>query len=157
VARLACAQCAAELDPSDRFCPRCGVEVDAADSTGVISAIGDSAPLPPVTSSGHDLASGQAALIVQGGPDHGTRFVLSSSDLVVGRSDESDVFLDDVTVSRRHAVIVRGADGWSISDDGSLNGTYVNRRLAEGSVALASGDEVQLGKYRFVFVEASRS
>jgi pSer/pThr/pTyr-binding forkhead associated (FHA) protein len=83
--------------------------------------------------------------------------VLSSSDLVVGRSDESDVFLDDVTVSRRHAVIVRGADGWSISDDGSLNGTYVNRRLAEGSVALASGDEVQLGKYRFVFVEASRS
>jgi pSer/pThr/pTyr-binding forkhead associated (FHA) protein len=90
-------------------------------------------------------------LIVRRGPSEGTSFVLEGELTTIGRSDESDLLLDDVTVSRRHAEVTRTDEGWRLRDVGSLNGTYVNRERID-SVLLAGGDEVQIGKYRFVFL-----
>jgi len=90
-------------------------------------------------------------LIVRRGPSEGTSFLLATDLTTIGRGDDADVMLDDVTVSRRHAEITRTEQGWLLRDLGSLNGTYVNRARIETSV-LAGGDEVQIGKYRFVFL-----
>jgi len=96
------------------------------------------------------LSSGSALLVVKRGPNAGSRFQLDREKVTAGRHPESDIFLDDVTVSRRHAEFVRTDDGFSVRDVGSLNGTYVNRdRIDEAT--LAGGDEVQVGKYRLVF------
>ena len=89
--------------------------------------------------------------MVHRGPGEGSEFALNADLLTVGRSPDSEVFLDDVTVSRRHAEFRRGSSGWSIRDAGSLNGTYVNRRRVEDH-QLNGGDEVQIGKFRFVFL-----
>lgn len=96
------------------------------------------------------LRPGTALLIVLRGPNTGARFLLDDTDVTSGRSPESDIFLDDVTVSRKHAVFHREVDQFSVRDVGSLNGTYVNRdRIDE--VVLQTGDEVQIGKFRLVF------
>lgn len=98
-----------------------------------------------------DLPAGLGVLIVHRGPGEGTEFHLAKPVITIGRSPDSDVFLDDVTVSRRHAELRRGAPGWSVRDAGSLNGTYVNRRRIEDR-QLQPGDELQIGKFRFVFL-----
>jgi pSer/pThr/pTyr-binding forkhead associated (FHA) protein len=96
------------------------------------------------------LPDGSALLVVQRGPSAGSRFLLDTDEVTAGRHPESDIFLDDVTVSRRHAVFRRTSDGYLVADVGSLNGTYVNRdRIDE--VLLSGGDEVQIGKYRLVY------
>ena len=96
------------------------------------------------------LPAGSALLVVQRGPSAGSRFLLDTDLVSAGRHPESEIFLDDVTVSRRHAEFRRGTDGYSVADVGSLNGTYVNRdRIDE--VTLQGGDEVQIGKYRLVY------
>ncbi|MFY9230727.1 MAG: FHA domain-containing protein, partial [Candidatus Nanopelagicales bacterium] len=94
-----------------------------------------------------------ALLVVHRGPGEGQEYVLdAASDLMtVGRSEDADIFLDDVTVSRHHAEFRHGAEGWSVRDIGSLNGTYVNRVRVEDQ-QLSGGDEVQIGKFRFVFL-----
>ncbi|MDO5741102.1 MAG: FHA domain-containing protein [Ornithinimicrobium sp.] len=96
------------------------------------------------------LRPGTALLIVLRGPNTGARFLLDADEVSSGRHPHSDIFLDDVTVSRRHAVFVREGDGYAVRDVGSLNGTYVNRERIEVAV-LAPGDEVQIGKFRLVF------
>lgn len=103
-----------------------------------------------------DLSPGSAVMVVHRGPGEGAEYVLDPRTSVVGigRAEESDIFLDDVTVSRRHAEIRHGAAGWSIRDTGSLNGTYVNRRRVDDHT-LAPGDEVQIGKFRFAFLAGS--
>jgi pSer/pThr/pTyr-binding forkhead associated (FHA) protein len=96
------------------------------------------------------LPSGSALLIVQRGPSAGSRFLLDTDVVTAGRHPDSEIFLDDVTVSRRHAEFRRGPDGFAVCDVGSLNGTYVNRdRIDE--VVLHGGDEVQIGKFRLVY------
>src|SRR4051794_13300484 len=96
------------------------------------------------------LPPGSALLVVQRGPNAGARFLLDAERTTAGRRPDSDIFLDDVTVSRRHAEFVRSGQGFVVRDVGSLNGTYVQRdRIDE--VALNDGDEVQIGKYRMVF------
>jgi hypothetical protein len=96
------------------------------------------------------LPSGSALLVVQRGPSAGSRFLLDTEVVSAGRHPESEIFLDDVTVSRRHAEFRRGPNGYTVADVGSLNGTYVNRdRIDE--VVLQGGDEVQIGKYRLVY------
>ena len=96
------------------------------------------------------LPEGAALLVVKRGPNAGSRFLLDHVTTSAGRHPESDIFLDDVTVSRRHAEFRRGPDGYRVADVGSLNGTYVNRdRIDE--VTLQGGDEVQIGKYRLVY------
>lgn len=96
------------------------------------------------------LRPGTALLVVVRGPNNGARFLLDDAEVTSGRHPESDIFLDDVTVSRRHAVFVRGATGYAVKDVGSLNGTYVNRSSVDSAV-LHNGDEVQIGKYRFLY------
>jgi pSer/pThr/pTyr-binding forkhead associated (FHA) protein len=96
------------------------------------------------------LPRGSALLVVQRGPSAGSRFLLDTDVVTAGRHPESEIFLDDVTVSRRHAEFRRGPDGFTVSDVGSLNGTYVNRDRID-SVVLSGGDEVQIGKFRLVY------
>jgi pSer/pThr/pTyr-binding forkhead associated (FHA) protein len=96
------------------------------------------------------LPAGSALLVVLRGPNAGSRFLLDTDSVSAGRHPDSDIFLDDVTVSRRHAEFHRSDEGFRVSDVGSLNGTYVNRdRIDE--VHLSNGDEVQVGKYRLVY------
>ena len=99
------------------------------------------------------LRPGTALLIVQRGANTGARFLLDNAVVTAGRGPDSDIFLDDVTVSRRHAVFSREGDSFSVRDVGSLNGTYVNRTRID-QVVLANRDEVQIGKFRLVFHQA---
>lgn len=96
------------------------------------------------------LPPGSALLIVHRGPNTGSRFLLDSDRTRAGRSPGSEIFLDDVTVSRKHAEFVRGPEGFEVRDTGSLNGTYVNRERVDSS-ALRAGDEVQIGRFRMTF------
>ena len=98
-----------------------------------------------------NLPAGSAMLLVQRGPDSGARFLLDTDVVTVGRHPDSDIFLDDITVSRRHVEIRRDGPRLTVSDVGSLNGTYVNRERIE-EVPLYGGDEVQIGKFRLVFL-----
>ncbi|MDK8762969.1 oxoglutarate dehydrogenase inhibitor Odhl [Corynebacterium sp. MSK218] len=100
-----------------------------------------------------NLAEGQALLVVKRGPNAGARFLLDQPTTTAGRHPEADIFLDDVTVSRRHAEF-RAQDGqFEVVDVGSLNGTYVNREPRNAQV-LEVGDEIQIGKFRLVFIAA---
>src|SRR5688572_650442 len=96
------------------------------------------------------LRPGTALLVVLRGPNTGARFLLDDDEVMSGRHPESDIFLDDVTVSRKHAVFRRTPQGFVVRDVGSLNGTYVNRSLVDEKT-LSTGDEVQIGKFRLVF------
>lgn len=96
------------------------------------------------------LPAGTALLIVQRGPNTGARFLLDAEQTNAGRSPKSDIFLDDVTVSRKHCQFVAHEGGFLVRDQGSLNGTYVNRERVE-QAELHAGDEVQIGKYRLTF------
>lgn len=100
------------------------------------------------------LPAGSALLLVQRGPSAGSRFLLDTDEVSAGRHPDSDIFLDDVTVSRRHAVFRRGADGYHVVDVGSLNGTYVNRDRID-DILLNGRDEVQIGKYRLDYFPSS--
>lgn len=97
------------------------------------------------------LPEGQALLVVKRGPNAGSRFLLDQATTSAGRHPDSDIFLDDVTVSRRHAEFRSEGDSFTVVDVGSLNGTYVNREPVD-SAALSNGDEVQIGKFRLVFL-----
>jgi pSer/pThr/pTyr-binding forkhead associated (FHA) protein len=110
---------------------------------------------PPVT--GLDaLSAGSALLVVKRGPNAGSRFLLDQSTTSAGRHPESDIFLDDVTVSRRHAEFRREGGEFVVVDVGSLNGTYVNREPVDTAL-LANGDEVQIGKFRLVYLTGPRA
>lgn len=103
------------------------------------------------------LPAGSAVLVVRKGALEGVRFPLDSSsgtDITIGRAPESTIFLDDVTVSRKHAQVTYVSGKWNITDSGSLNGTYVNRERVD-SGELNDQDEVQVGKYRFIFLTSA--
>ncbi|EEI26374.1 MULTISPECIES: oxoglutarate dehydrogenase inhibitor Odhl [Corynebacterium] len=99
------------------------------------------------------LPSGSALLVVKRGPNAGARFLLDQPVTTAGRHPDSDILLDDVTVSRRHAEFKKVDGGYEVTDVGSLNGTYVNRE-PQNSQVLSSGDEVQIGKFRLVYLQA---
>ncbi len=151
---MKCSACGQENQQQGAPCTNCGVVFSLFEATGVIplteqdsSDLGETTELP-------NVVSGGAALIVRRGPLEGVRFDLVAKDgqiISIGRSPESSIFLDDVTVSRKHATLARVNGVWTISDTGSLNGTYVNRDRVESS-ELNNGDELQIGKYRFAFV-----
>jgi pSer/pThr/pTyr-binding forkhead associated (FHA) protein len=136
-------------DPTTMRLPGIGVpvepltEADAeADSDATLSAQ-DQATVDA-------LRHGTALLVVLRGPNAGARFLLDSDEVSTGRHPNSDIFLDDVTVSRKHATFRREGDVFLVHDVGSLNGTYVNRERID-EVALKTRDEVQIGKFRLVF------
>ena len=162
-----CTQCGHSNTDDARFCSSCGAALKPtapAPSPGETSTITINAGFEPGEGerdkaealSTADQAAvdalppGSALLVVRRGPNSGARFLLDSDTTTAGRHPSSDIFLDDVTVSRRHAEFVRGDSGFHVRDVGSLNGTYVNRERID-DVTLAGGDEVQVGKYRLVF------
>ncbi|MFE7116186.1 FHA domain-containing protein [Streptomyces sp. NPDC057654] len=168
---LVCTRCGNRNPESSRFCSNCGAPLRggasaerASETTSTISISGLEAydseatgqtqmpSLSPEAQAAVDaLPRGSALLVVRRGPNSGSRFLLDGDLTTAGRHPQGDIFLDDVTVSRRHVEFRREADGgFTVSDVGSLNGTYVNRERIE-STALANGDEVQIGKYRLVF------
>lgn len=172
-----CPQCGrdipADLAEGARFCPFCGARMhrtapDPADSTttfalpsslgsgpSVEDAEASHAALDDEARSAVDaLPRGSAMLVVLRGPNAGSRFLLDADMVTAGRHPDSDVFLDDVTVSRRHAEFRRSDDGYVVRDVGSLNGTYVNRDRVD-EVTLSNADEVQVGKYRLVYYVAT--
>ena len=90
-------------------------------------------------------------LVVERGPNLGARFLLDHDVTTAGRSTHSDIFLNDITVSRHHVKFIRRDGKVFVEDQSSLNGTYVNRTLVDGTAALRDGDEVQIGKFRMIF------
>jgi pSer/pThr/pTyr-binding forkhead associated (FHA) protein len=156
-----CTNCGRQNPDDAKFCSQCGTRLvtdeTAVESTATITfnapdkAETEERPLNPADSAAVDaLPAGHALLVVQRGPSAGSRFLLDADVVSAGRHPESEIFLDDVTVSRRHAEFRRSGPTFTVSDVGSLNGTYVNRdRIDE--VSLQDGDEVQIGKYRLVY------
>jgi len=172
-----CTACGKQNPDDARFCSQCGTRLVTADAPTSGRASSPESPESPSestatisigagteradTSSDRQLNAvdaaavdalpvGHALLVVQRGPGSGSRFLLDSDLVSAGRHPDSEIFLDDVTVSRRHAEFTRSGEGFTVSDVGSLNGTYVNRDRID-RVQLSDGDEVQIGKYRLVF------
>jgi pSer/pThr/pTyr-binding forkhead associated (FHA) protein len=160
MASVFCTQCGHQNPEDSKFCARCGAPltgssaVPAADQTSTISMAGIEAADEHGDELGdvvvEQLPSGSALLVVKRGPNAGSRFLLDKDVTTAGRHPESDIFLDDVTVSRRHAEFHRSAGGFVVRDVGSLNGTYLNRERID-EAPLGGGDEVQIGKFRLVF------
>ncbi len=154
---MQCSSCG-HINPSDaNFCSSCGRPLNASDDTGTLTSV--ETPAEPTDEFvDHAIAlapSDQVALVVRGGPSSGTYFVLEKEVTKVGRHPDSDIFLDDITVSRRHAEFLVKKGDYFVVDAGSLNGTYVNKQRIE-QAKLATGDEVQIGKYKLIFVAPSR-
>ena len=143
-----CPQCGFQSPEAASFCSRCGAALvpPAADETTLSLDPGE---LPDA-----ELADirGPALVVRSGGGRAGEAFAVGDERTLVGRSPDCDVFLDDVTVSRRHAELQRDGETLTIRDLGSLNGTFVNRRRIESAV-LEDDDELQIGKYRLTFLQ----
>jgi pSer/pThr/pTyr-binding forkhead associated (FHA) protein len=161
MASVFCTQCGQQNPEDAKFCARCGAPltvpttgVPAVEQATTISMTGldasDEHPEEIPDLGGESLPSGSALLVVKRGPNAGSRFLLDKDVTTVGRHPESDIFLDDVTVSRRHAEFHRDGNGFLVRDVGSLNGTYLNRERIE-EAPLTGGDEVQIGKFRLVY------
>ncbi|WP_370430636.1 FHA domain-containing protein [Blastococcus sp. Marseille-P5729] len=165
---MTCKNCGAELTPDARFCAQCGAPagggvdystLPSGETTRQFRPVGseDSSDsgehdaVEPETMSIEGLPADTALLVVKRGPNAGSRFLLDQQVTTAGRHPNSDIFLDDVTVSRRHVEFRRAGQEFTVQDVGSLNGTYLNRELVD-SATLASGDEVQIGKFRLVFL-----
>nr|WP_217998322.1 FHA domain-containing protein [Gordonia rhizosphera] len=116
---------------------------------------GATATSEPADTGVERLSPGTALLVVKRGPNAGSRFLLDQPTTSAGRHPDSDIFLDDVTVSRRHAEFRLDESDFQVVDVGSLNGTYVNREPVD-SATLSNGDEVQIGKFRLVFLSGPR-
>jgi hypothetical protein len=140
-----CPECGAKLDPAQSACPQCGAEVEATASFSPVEGTQQVAEADPLAG-----VKGPT-LVLQKGHGAGEKFLIDRSRLCVGRDPSSDIFLNDVTVSRNHAVIEVVGDEIMIRDSGSLNGTYVNDQLVE-SAALEDGDMVQIGTFCMAFV-----
>ena len=150
-----CTNCGHRNALRARFCSSCGaaLETDSGEETTITFA--------PVDATGEileeevalalsDLQETTAMVVVKRGPNAGSKFVLEGDVTRAGRHPDSDIFLDDITVSRRHAEIHRSGEGYVVRDAGSLNGTYLNRERIE-EAPLSNGDELQIGKFRLVF------
>ena len=162
MASVFCTQCGQQNPEDAKFCARCGASLTvpttpgapAVEQTTTISLTGldtteeHGEELPDL--GGESLPSGTALLVVKRGPNAGSRFLLDKDVTTVGRHPESDIFLDDVTVSRRHAEFHRDGSTFLVRDVGSLNGTYLNRERIEDA-PLTGGDEVQIGKFRLAY------
>jgi len=154
-----CNRCGHRNPTGSKFCSSCGSALAPAgggDDTTVVFASAE----PPgevheheLTVDVEDLPEGMGMLVVKRGPNAGSSFLLDTEVTRAGRHPDSEIFLDDITVSRRHAEFVRQGPGYTVRDVGSLNGTYLNRERLE-EAPLRHGDEVQIGKFKLVFLAA---
>jgi hypothetical protein len=151
-----CPECGFVNADGANYCQRCGALLAAPDPAGhrepstATYRVGETGELIPVELDAV-VSEGAALVIRSGGGRVGESFPLHGDRMTVGRRPDSDVFLDDVTVSRDHALIVRRNGGFWLDDLGSLNGTYVNRRRIDSHL-LEDGDELQIGKYKLTFL-----
>jgi pSer/pThr/pTyr-binding forkhead associated (FHA) protein len=158
VTTVFCNQCGHGNPPASNFCSSCGAPLEVArdDRTIVFHHVDalqeSSAPDDDVVVNLSELPAESGVLLVRSGPQAGLRLLLDQDVTCLGRHPDSDVLLDDITVSRRHAEIHRGPDGtYLVRDVGSLNGTYVNRERVDER-ALVHGDELQVGKFKMVYL-----
>jgi pSer/pThr/pTyr-binding forkhead associated (FHA) protein len=153
-----CHNCGHRNPMGVNFCSSCGSVLVAAtsDTTVTIQPVEELADLTDDDAAVTllELPRGVGMLVVKRGPNTGSRYVLESELTRAGRHPESDIFLDDITVSRRHAEFTTGEEGTTVRDVGSLNGTYVNRERIDDAV-LSSGDEVQIGKFKLLYLLAT--
>lgn len=157
---MICTKCG-HRNPSDaNFCSSCGTALaeptSGAETTVTVVAVdagGETSEHLVEDDVQEAAARGAAVLVVRSGPDTGAGFVLDSEVTRVGRHPESEIFLDDITVSRRHAEFRHDGDSHLVRDVGSLNGTYVNRERIE-EAELHHRDEVQIGKFKLVFLSS---
>ncbi|NQY57245.1 MAG: FHA domain-containing protein [Ilumatobacteraceae bacterium] len=152
-----CNQCGHRNPPGSSFCSSCGSALDSLDDRTITLTAVD--PLQDAPGPDDDvivpvgqLPAETGVLIVRAGAQAGARFSLDESITRLGRHPDSEISLDDITVSRRHAEVERTPDGYVVSDAGSLNGTYVNQERID-KLLLRHGDELQIGKFRLVFFE----
>jgi len=153
-----CNQCGHRNPPESNFCSSCGaaIDLDRDDRTIVFHPVDPSqdapGPVDDVVVNLAELPPGGGVLLVRSNPDAGKRLALNEGVTQLGRHPDSDIFLDDITVSRRHAEIDRVPAGYVVRDVGSLNGTYVNHERIETDTPLMHGDELQIGKFKLVFL-----
>lgn len=157
MAYVFCNQCGHRNPPGSNFCSSCGSPLDALDDRTITLTRVDELQDAPGTDDDivvpvGEIEPGTGVLIVRAGAQAGARFVLGDGVTSLGRHPDSDISLDDITVSRRHAEIERTNDGYAVSDAGSLNGTYVNQERVD-SAPIQHGDELQIGKFRLVLFE----
>lgn len=149
-----CNHCGHRNPPTSTFCSSCGAVLDRPSmrtnvlpkTDPLLDGLGDDDNA--VVHAG-EIAPGEVMLVVRQGPEIGTRYSLEGDQVSVGRVPGNDIQLDDVTVSRQHAVLVRQGSAWLVRDLGSLNGTYVNSARVDEAV-VQHGDEVQVGRFRLV-------
>jgi hypothetical protein len=154
---LHCTECGFVNDEGANYCQRCGALLERTEGTGGAGGdpvtatyrIDEAGELVPVELV-QGTANGPALVIRVGGGRVGESFAVDRERMSIGRRPDAEVFLDDVTVSRDHALLIRRGEQWYLDDCGSLNGTYVNRSRIE-SQRLDEGDEVQIGKYKLTF------
>jgi hypothetical protein len=152
MSHIYCPECGFQNPEAANYCSKCGAHLvrdQGGDTTMSFTPEEGSVEALPRAELG---VQGPALVVRSGGGRAGETFALADDRTMIGRSPECDVFLDDVTVSRRHAVLVRTLEGFTIEDQGSLNGTFVNRRRIGEPARLHDDDEVQIGKYRLTFL-----
>jgi pSer/pThr/pTyr-binding forkhead associated (FHA) protein len=153
-ASLHCPECGFINSAGANFCQKCGAHLAAeeqdGDQTTITYKVDETGEMRAVDA--EPATEGGTLVIRAGGGRSGESFAVQGERVTIGRSPDASVFLDDVTVSRNHALVVRRRDGLYIDDLGSLNGTYVNRRRIE-SQKLQNGDELQVGKYKLTYLE----
>jgi pSer/pThr/pTyr-binding forkhead associated (FHA) protein len=148
-----CARCGHDNEAGAKFCSSCGAPLSPTeDETTATLAIEDRLEIDDELGAVlAELPAGIGMVVVRRGPNAGSRYSLDRDSTTVGRHPDSDIFLDDITVSRRHAVIRRERNGYEINDAGSLNGTYVNHERVE-TTALRHLDELQIGRFVLTFM-----
>lgn len=155
-----CPACHHRNDPTANFCSSCGERIvgGAEEPTAAIPIVAE-APDAPDRSHLADrkgFGESEGILLVEAGPKSGSRYALDQATVTAGRHPESDIFLDDVTVSRRHVEISHVGGAYRAKDVGSLNGTYVNKELID-DVELVDGDELQIGRFKLLFFHGTGS
>ena len=153
MAEVSCPQCGHRNPLSARFCSSCGNALEAEGDTHTTRTVAvpiDSA-LEEIEIELDEIPAGVGMLVVTRGPNSGSKFALDEALTTAGRHPDSTIFLDDITVSRRHAEVRRLAEGYEVVDVGSLNGTYLNRERVERA-ELHEGDELQIGTFKLLFL-----
>jgi len=150
-----CTRCGHGNPEGANFCARCGAQLSGVeDATLTLHGVSEESEEEELAVSLDELTQGQGLLVVKRGPNAGSKFLLDRDVTSCGRHPSSDIFLDDITVSRRHAEILREGTRFLVKDTGSLNGTYVNRERVDVA-ELVSGDELQIGKFKLMFYTAA--